>query len=127
MIEPRNDYLLVRRAEAPQGLIIRPDIAQEKSLYGEVLAVGPGRWFPGQWWNVRKVVQDNFNGIPMSYATREWEWIPGHRQPPSVHVGQKILFNSKWNDFAANFEDDLPLGADARLHLIQEGDIFSIF
>jgi co-chaperonin GroES (HSP10) len=111
LIQPRNDYLLVRRAEAPEGLIILPDIAKEKSLYGEVLAVGPGRWIPGEWWKVKG----------------KWEWYEGYRRLPSVHVGQRIAFNSVWNDFAGDLYDDLPIGHDARLHLIQEGDIFSIY
>ena len=43
-----------------------------------------------------------------------------------VRKGMRIMFNSKWNDFAADHYQDLPLGANKRLHLIQEGDIFSI-
>lgn len=110
MIQPRNDYLLVRRAEAPQGLIIRPDIAQEKSLYGEVLAVGPGKWIPGEWWKVKG----------------KWEWFDGERRPLIVKPGMKILFHSKWNNLAGDFMNELPVGADNRLHIVQEADVFSI-
>jgi co-chaperonin GroES (HSP10) len=111
LIEPRNDYLIVRRDEPEQGLIVLPDIAEQKSIHGTVLRIGPGKWVPGEWWKFKT----------------GWEWIEGYREPLKVHPGQRISFNSRWNDFAANFEDDLPLGHDARLHLIKEGDIFIPF
>jgi len=43
-----------------------------------------------------------------------------------VEPGMIVLFNSKWNDFANDYYDDLPVGADKNLHLIQEADIFGI-
>lgn len=110
MIEPRNDYLLVEREETPQGLIVLPDIALEKSIYGRVLSVGPGKWLPGEWWKVKG----------------QWEWFDGERRAMAVRPGMRVAFNSKWNDFAGDYHDDLPLGADKRLHLIQEGDIISV-
>jgi hypothetical protein len=108
MIEPRNDYLLVRRIEMPQGLVTLTDA--DKSIYGEVIRIGPGRWIPGTWWKVKN----------------KWEWFDGYRDLMRAHPGQKVLFNSKWNDLAADHYEDLPYGADAQLHLIQQADIFAI-
>ncbi len=46
-IKPLNDRILVRRTEAksvtPGGILI-PDTAKLKSVWGEILAVGPGRF-----------------------------------------------------------------------------------
>lgn len=42
-----------------------------------------------------------------------------------VEVGDTVLFNSKWNDFSSDHYEDLPLGADKQLHLVQEADIFA--
>jgi co-chaperonin GroES (HSP10) len=69
-----------------------------KGLKGTVLAVGPG-----------KCDED------------------GDFQPTVVKPGDTVLFNSKWNDFAKDYYDDLPLGADRTLHLVQEADVFGIF
>jgi co-chaperonin GroES (HSP10) len=44
----------------------------------------------------------------------------------TAKVGDLVLFNSKWNDFAGDHYEDLPLGADKRLHLIQEADVIGI-
>jgi co-chaperonin GroES (HSP10) len=44
----------------------------------------------------------------------------------AVQPGQQVYFNSKWNDFAEDYETKTPLGHDDRLHLIQEADIFGI-
>jgi len=44
----------------------------------------------------------------------------------TAKIGDLVLFNSKWNDFAGDYYSDLPLGADKRLHLIQEADILAI-
>lgn len=46
--------------------------------------------------------------------------------PMCVEVGDTVLFNSKWNDFSGDHYEDLPIGADKRLHLVQEADIFAI-
>ena len=51
----------------------------------------------------------------------------GDLVPLDVKPGDKVLFNSKWNDFgAAEHGRPLPLGADPTLHLVQEADIFGI-
>ena len=56
----------------------------------------------------------------------------------TVQPGNRVLFNSKWNDFSAGenvgtgsdgsgpLERPLPLKADPMLHLVQEADIFAI-
>jgi co-chaperonin GroES (HSP10) len=44
----------------------------------------------------------------------------------TAKVGDLVLFNSKWNDFATDHYDDLPIGADKKLHLLQEADILAI-
>ena len=80
-----------------------------KGIKGIVLAVGPGK--------------------------RDED---GDLVPLDVKPGDKVLFNSKWNDLAAScnvgtgadgsgpLERPLPLGADPTLHLVQEADIFGI-
>ena len=48
-LKPLNDNVVVKlrpRAEKSGGLFI-PETAQERSLIGEVLAVGPGTWISG--------------------------------------------------------------------------------
>jgi chaperonin GroES len=40
---PLQDRVLVKRIPEPEGLIIVPDVAKQKPLVAEVLAVGPGR------------------------------------------------------------------------------------
>jgi co-chaperonin GroES (HSP10) len=67
-----------------------------KGFKGTVLAVGPG-----------KCDED------------------GDFQPTVVKPGDTVLFNSKWNDFASDYYDDLPVGADPTLHLVQEADILA--
>jgi chaperonin GroES len=65
-IKPLYDRILVKRLEEEEqkvGGIIIPDTAKEKPQEGEVIAVGSGR------------VLEN-----------------GHRQPPDVAVGDKVLF-----------------------------------
>ena len=68
----------------------------DKSTEGIVLAVGPGK-----------------------------RNSDGKRIPLDVKPGDKIRFNSKWNDLSsADYHHQLPLGADPEIHLIQEADIF---
>jgi co-chaperonin GroES (HSP10) len=128
MIEPRNDYILVQRLEDPQrGAIIVPDVAKEKGIKGKVLAIGPGKWIPGEWWKVTREAYGEMKGSDgrkVLHDEKVWEWFPGYRKRPQIHIGQIILFNSRWNDFAGNHEDDLPIEADPKLHLIQEADVF---
>lgn len=68
-----------------------------KSLKGTVLAVGPGK--------------------------RDKD---GDFQPTVVKPGDTVLFSSKWNDFAGDHQEDLPLGAESTLHLLQEADILAV-
>ena len=73
-IQPVADRVLIKREDAPDikspaGIII-PDTAQkEKSNYGVVIAVGPGR------------------------TTDEGKLIP-----ISIKVGAKVVFNSGWDN-----------------------------
>lgn len=72
----------------------------DKGIKGEVLAVGPGKW------------------------------VDGSRRKLQVKPGDKVVFNSKWNDFAEDHYGatcrDLPVGSDPNLHLVQEADIIGI-
>lgn len=78
MIEPRNDYVLLERIDEPyKGLIVIPDVAQEKGMKGRVLAVGPGKL------------------------------IEGIRKPVEAKVGELWYFNSKWSDLSpTHYVDD---------------------
>lgn len=86
-------------------------MAQQKGILGKVIAVGPGKWIPGEWWSVQKY------DVNKNTYWREWEWIDGYRQEILVRPGQTVYFNSRWNDV-----EQLP-GAQ---HLIQEADIFCV-
>ena len=108
MILPRNDRVLIRRIEEKQSGLILTD--PDKGIKGIVLKVGEGKWIEGTWWKFKS----------------GWEWIDGYRQLPEVRPGQKVVFNSKWNDFAADHYENLPIGADKNLHLVQEADILAV-
>jgi chaperonin GroES len=96
MIEPRNDYVLIERTEVPEaGRIIIPEVAKEKSILGQVLAVGPGKRIEGT----------------------------SNRRPMESKVGDIVFFNSKWSDFSGSHYSDDQL-YDRNLHLVQEQDIF---
>lgn len=140
-IKPRSDRVLIQRIEDPPGLIQLTD--RPKSIKGLVLAVGPGKWIPGVWWCFQRHI--HYDGVcgckdqqENADLRDEWEWIPGYRQEPIVKPGMKVLFNSKWNDFAhaenkgtgsdfsGPLERPLSVTADPMLHLVQEADIFAI-
>lgn len=44
----------------------------------------------------------------------------------TVKPGMEVLFSSKWNDLARDRFDDLPVGADPYIHLVQEADVLAI-
>lgn len=122
-IQPRNDRILVRRIEQAEQMIGRfviPDIARQKGILGEVVAVGPGKWIPGEWWLERREVYGPMKGSGTRKFIHDedvWEWYPGYHQAPSVRPKQTVYFNSRWNDV-----EQLPGG----MHLIQEADIFCV-
>ena len=149
--QPLGDRVLVRRLPAPKG-VIDTSAGDDKAgggmilVEGEILAVGPGRWVPGEWWKVGDALP-LVNGIraivcgDIEYNEHGvWEWIAGHYRPVSVQPGQKIIFNARWNDFAN--EELCESGPDKSgplerpmpqwqwgqrdLHLITEGDIAGI-
>src|ERR1039457_7359466 len=72
-LRPLNDRVLVRRIQSPEpAAIVVPDCAQQPSLIGEVVAVGPGK-------------------------RRE----DGSRQPLDVKPGQLVAFGN-FTDFDDN-------------------------
>ena len=94
-IQPLGDRVLVQREDAdvksPAGIII-PDTAQkEKSKQGVVIAAGPGKY------------GDEGDLIPMT-----------------VKAGQKVFFNSGW-DNEIKIEGD-----DAEYFLVHESDILAV-
>lgn len=111
IIQPRNERIVVRRhPEQQKGVIATPEIAAGKSQRGTILAVGPGKWHEGEWWLIKG----------------KWEWIPAWREPMTVRPGMEVCFSSKWNDLAHDRFDDLPVGADPYIHLLQEADVLAI-
>lgn len=71
-----DDQVLVRVISMRMtgtGMLHLPDTATEKSLDGEVVAVGPGKWHPD-------------GGI----------FRRGHRAPMPVEVGDRVVFG-KWS------------------------------
>src|SRR5258708_4865578 len=98
-IQPRNDFVLIERMDSVQssGLIIIPDVAQEKNMLGKILAVGPGKMVEG------------VNGDMV-------------RRPIEAQVGEVWYFNSKWNDLSPTHYSDDQL-SDRKLHLVMEADL----
>jgi len=131
MIQPANDRVLIQRVEEESDIVLTD---RAKGIKGIVLAVGPGKWIPGTWWYCKH----EWDGDRFVGHYWRWDWIPGHREPLAVKPGMKVLFNSKWNDFAhaenkgtgadlsGPLERPLPLKADPLIHLVQEADIFAI-
>jgi len=135
-LQPRNDRVLIRRIEEPSYILLTD---KPKSIKGIVLAVGPGKWHSGEWWKVNGSLGDVTG--PECYLNSQgdwWEWIPGYRESLMVKPGDKVLFNSKWNDLAnaenkgtgadgsGPLERPLSYKLDSTTHLIREADIFAI-
>lgn len=104
--QPMGDGVLIERLEpieqARESKIVITDMAtaDAKMLIrkGIVLAVGPGK-------------RDD----------------DGERIEPDVQVGDVVLFNARWNDFAArDHANKLPTGVDPKIHLVTEADIAGI-
>ncbi len=92
-LKPLDDYVVVKPMEGEEtteGGIVLPDTAKEKPQKGEVLAVGPGKLLSS-----------------------------GDRMPPSVKVGDMVLFG-KWggNDIKVEGEE---------LKIMRESDILAKF
>jgi len=131
-----DDRVLIQRIEEPSDILLTD---KPKSIKGIVLAIGPGKWHPGEWWKVVKTSEcyPDQGGISVD-AWFEWEWFDGWRETPTVKPGDKVLFNSKWNDLAnaenkgtgadgsGPLERPLSYKLDPLTHLIQEADIFAI-
>jgi hypothetical protein len=121
-LKPLNDRVLIRRIEEPEqriGSIIVPDIAKMRAIKGEVVAVGRGKWHPGEWWYCK-------DGEPIDgKQPYDWCWIPSYREPPPVFAGQTVYFNSKWSDMGDEYQHP-GVGWDETLHLVMIGDIFAI-
>jgi co-chaperonin GroES (HSP10) len=114
-VQPRNDRVLIRRIDEPEqrvGLIYVPQVAQKKAIKGEIIAVGPGRWIPGEWWKFYAPTVDDPDGCG------HWEWIDGYFQVPVVKPGQFCYFGSRWDDSSGQIGSEY--------HLVQEADIFCI-
>ena len=112
-LSPRHDRVLIQRIGDVEriGSIYLPDSARERSYKGIVIATGPGRYHEATWWKIKG----------------KWEWLDGWREKMEVKPGQLVLFNSKWNDLADDHTaENLPVGTDPRLHLVQEMDIVGI-
>src|SRR5712664_3947544 len=139
---PRDDRVLIRRIEEPSDILLTD---KSKSIKGIVLAVGPGKWHPGEWWKLSTAPPLGYGLSRLTssntYWTREggyWHWYEGWRELPIVKPGDKVLFNSKWNDLAnaenkgtgadgsGPLERPLSYKLDPLTHLVQEADIFAI-
>jgi chaperonin GroES len=92
-LKPLDDYVVVKpmeEEEKTEGGIVLPDTAKEKPQKGEILAVGPGKLLAS-----------------------------GDRMPPSVKVGDMVLFG-KWggNDIKVEGEE---------LKIMKESEILAKF
>jgi|GEM_PF-132457 len=94
-IQPLGDRVLVKRIDedtkSPAGIIIPDTAEKEKSKRGVIVAVGPGKY------------GDEGDLIPMT-----------------VKAGQKVFFNSGW-DNEVKIEGD-----DADYFLVHESDILAV-
>jgi len=138
VIQPTEDRVLIQRIDEPSDILLTD---QPKSIKGLVLAVGPGKWHPGEWWSVPKRWVE-FGGMYAHHGNivweRKWRWIPGYREPVTVQPGQIVAFNSRWNDLS--HAENKGTGADGKgplerplsynlaknQHLVREADIFGI-
>ena len=123
-LQPLNDRVLIRRLEDPQqriGSIIVPDIAKSRAIKGEIVAVGRGKWHPGEFWWVKHY------DIRTDSIVKRWEWQEGWLEPPplGVYPGITVYFNSKWSDVGADYQTP-GVGWDESLHMVQIADIFAI-
>ncbi len=94
-LKPLGDHVVVKRLEreaVTEGGIVLPDIAKDKPVLGEVIAVGPGR------------ILDN-----------------GQRLAVEVKAGQKVLF-SKYggNEVKYKGEEFLVLREDDILAIVED-------
>ena len=95
-VQPLSDRVLVRREDVPEkksvsGIILPDSSQKEKSKIGIVLAVGRGR------------VSDSGELIPMN-----------------VEIGDRVVFNSGWDNEVSMGEDDV------EYFLVRETDILAI-
>lgn len=90
LIEPCASTARGAKVNLASSIII-PEVAEEPSRTGKVLAVGLGKWVPGTWWKVRPrytagVERGNVDLLD------QWEWIPGYRERMDVKPGDTVLF-----------------------------------
>lgn len=119
MWQPMNDRILVQKIEEPhKSAIVTPDAhwrqqAGHRNIadvhLGKVLAVGPGKYISGYWYEHGLWIPDE-NGIHQKYGAR-WEWIPGGREPLAVLEGQLVTFG-RFTDWV-----------EGGMVMIQEADI----
>lgn len=120
MIQPQQNMVVIESVPTPEhGRIVIPDIAKQRSLMGKVIATGPGKWIPGDWYKVGEWF--DWHGIKLKAGT--WKWFPGYYRVPEVKVGMTVLFNSKWNDLASTHYADDAIERD--MHLVMEEDIYA--
>jgi hypothetical protein len=131
---PLNDRCLIRRIEEPEqriGSIIVPDIAKSRAIKGEIVAVGPGKWHPGEWWWFDKYVATGPSKMYLWIGSDDWnedgwQWIDGWLEPPSVFPGQICFFNSRWHDLGEQYQENKDPLWDDKMHLVMQGDIFCV-
>lgn len=95
-IQPRGEYVLIdplpstprgASVNAEAGRIILADVAEEPSRTGKVIAVGPGRWVPGEWWYHDGETYNRF----YDFRNEGYYWIPGYLATPEVAPGDTVL------------------------------------
>ena len=95
-VQPLSDRVLVQRMDTPDkksaaGIILPDSVQKEKSKLGVVLAVGAGRFGDA-----------------------------GELVPMTVTVGDKVVFNSGWDNEVSMGDDD------KEYFLVRESDILAI-
>ena len=121
MIQPRGDRVLIQRIEPCRyGDPTCPCQDGDMCHYE-----GPKAWPKPKGSILLTDAPKGIKGVVVAVGPGKRD-EDGDLVPLDVKPGDKVLFNSKWNDFsAAEHGRPLPLGHDEKLHLVQEADIFA--
>lgn len=71
-----------------------PEMYTEPSRFATVVALGPMRWIPGEWWKMSRMMvrADIYTGLVEVGANGTlYEWLPGFLKPFSVNVGETVV------------------------------------
>lgn len=70
-----------------------PEMYTEPSRFATVIAVGPMRWVPGEWWRSPEddLYADGDSNLQMNSSGIAYRWLEGYYKPFSVNVGETVV------------------------------------